>query len=166
MAALRAGGCTTRLREHFSLATDLDLCAAIYGDGHGERSDIASLSGLVAETAQAGDAQAQSLFARAVEELVRLVDAVHEQLAVPVGVRTQVSHSGGMFKLRELVLEPLRARLSSSPRGYDFMPARLAPAAGAALYAARLSGAPLTAAAVARLESQQHRLPGWTQPPG
>ena len=46
---------------------------------------------------------------------MRLVDAVHAQLQVPAGVRVKVSHSGGMFRLRELVLEPLRARLKGSP---------------------------------------------------
>ena len=151
-----------RLRAHFRLASDLDLCAAIYGGGRGERSDVALLSGLIAETAQAGDAQARSLFARAVDELEQLVDAVRERLQVSAGVRVKVSHSGGMFRLRELVLEPLRARLNSSSHGYDFVAARLAPAAGAALHAARLSGEPLGAHAVATLESQQLRLPGWT----
>jgi N-acetylglucosamine kinase-like BadF-type ATPase len=151
-----------RFREHFRLAADLDLCAAVYGAGRGERSDVASLSGLIAASARAGDSQAQSLFSRAVDELVQLVDAVHAQLQVPAGVRVQVSHSGGMFRQRELVLEPLCARLNGSARGYDFVAARLVPAAGAALYAARISGAPLTAPALARLQAQQHRLPGWT----
>ncbi len=154
-----------RLREHFGLAADLDLCAAIYGGGRGERSDVAALSALIAESAQAGDAQAQSLFARAVAELVELVDAVHGQLAIPAGTGVVVSHSGGMFRLRDLVLEPLRRALNASQRGYAFVPARLAPAAGAALYAARISGAPLDAQAIALLESQQHQLPGWTGPP-
>jgi N-acetylglucosamine kinase-like BadF-type ATPase len=152
-------------RTHFRLAVDLDLCAAIYGAGRGERSDVAALSGLIAETAQAGDHQARALFARAVDELVHMVDAVHEQLKVPGGVLVNVSHSGGMFKLRDLVLEPLRARLDASRRGYRFVDARLAPAAGAALYAARISGAPLTAPAVARLELQQRDLPGWNPAP-
>jgi N-acetylglucosamine kinase-like BadF-type ATPase len=154
-----------RLREHFRLGADLDLCAAIYGGGRGERTDVASLSGLIAATAQDGDAQALSLFTRAVAELIQLVDAVHDQLQVPAGIRVKVSHSGGMFRLRELVLEPLRARLEGSGRAYDFVPARLAPAAGAALYAARISAAPLSAPAVARLEAQQHQMPGWTGAP-
>ena len=153
-----------KLGRHFRLAADLDLCAAIYGAGRGERSDVASLSGTIAETARSGDAQARALFARAVEELLQMVDAVHGQLQVPGGVRLHVSHSGGMFKLGDLVLEPLRVRLDASPRGYRFVDARLAPAAGAALYAARVSGAPLTAQAVARLELQQRELPGWNPP--
>jgi hypothetical protein len=82
---------------------------------------------------------------------------------IPSGVRLDVSHSGGMFKLGELVLEPLRAKLGASARGYRFVAARLTPAAGAALYAARVSGAPLTARAVATLASQQDKLPGWSQ---
>jgi len=152
-------------RKHFRLVSDLDLCAAVYGTGRGERTDVASLSGLVAEAARAGDTQARSLFTRAVEELTCMVDAVPEQLQVPPGVRLNVSHSGGMFKLRDLVFEPLRARLEGSPRGYRFAAARLTPAAGAALYAARVSGVPLTAQAVATLESQQHGLPGWDPAP-
>ncbi|HEY2809503.1 MAG TPA: BadF/BadG/BcrA/BcrD ATPase family protein [Steroidobacteraceae bacterium] len=151
-----------RLRQHFRLAADLDLCAAIYGSGRGERSDVAGLSAPIAEAARAGDAQAQALFGRAVGELVQLVDAVHDRLAVPAGRGLTVSHSGGMFRLRDLVLEPLRGALQGSGRGYEFAAARLAPAAGAALYAARTSGAPLDEQAVALLESQQHKVPGWT----
>ncbi len=150
-----------RLREHFRLTADLDLCAAIYGGGRGERTDVASLSRLVAESALAGDLQARGLFTRGVDELVAMVDAVHAQLQVPPGVTTQVSYSGGMFRLRELVLEPLRARMDSNARRYRFVSARLAPAAGAALYAARLSGSPLSPQAVAILESRQAELPGW-----
>ena len=76
------GALHARLREHFGLTADLDLCAAIYGSGRGERSDVAALAGLIAQAAQAGDAQARALFARAVDELVLMVDAVHAQLQI------------------------------------------------------------------------------------
>jgi hypothetical protein len=70
-----------------------------------------------------------------------------------VGARVNVSHSGGMFSERELLLEPFLANLSKDTRRYRVVPPRLPPVAGAALYAAKLGGAPLGAAAIGRLES-------------
>jgi hypothetical protein len=58
-----------------------------------------------------------------------------------------------MFSERELLLEPFLANLSKDPRRYRVVPPRLPPVAGAALYAAKLSGAPLNAPAVGRLEA-------------
>ncbi len=142
------------VRRHFALQGDLDLCAAIYGTDVAQRSQFARLSQLVAQAATAGDAQARSLFARAARELAELIDAVHARLEVPAGTALPVSYSGGMFTLHELLLAPLRAVLAASERGYRLVRPRLPPDAGAALYAARLGGAPLDAAAITRLEQQ------------
>jgi hypothetical protein len=53
-----------------------------------------------------------------------------------------------MFQFGEVLLEPLRSALRGRAQRYEFTAPRLNPAAGAALYAARLAGAALTAAAV------------------
>jgi hypothetical protein len=58
-----------------------------------------------------------------------------------------------MFHERELLLEPFVANLSKDPRRYRVTPPRLPPVAGAALYAAKLGGAPLGARAIQRLEA-------------
>ena len=117
------------------------------------RSQIATLAPLVSRAAHAGDVQIMTLFFRAADELAKIVHAVYDRLDIPVGARVNVSHSGGMFSERELLLEPFLANLSRDTRRYRVVSPRLPPVAGAALYAAKLSGAPLGAAAIGRLES-------------
>jgi N-acetylglucosamine kinase-like BadF-type ATPase len=149
------------VRRHFGLQSDLDVCAAIYGDGQTGRSHIATLAPLVARAATSGDAQAVALFARAAGELTRIVDAVYEQLDIPAHACVTVSYSGGIFNERELLLGPFLANLSNSARTYRVAPPRLPPVAGAAVYAAKLSGTPLGAQAIRQLELNfPHTRPG------
>lgn len=140
------------LRSHFRLQLDLDLCGAIYDQNQIQRSQLAALAPLVAEAAAGGDAQASALFARAADELVMLVDAVRGQLGIPPQATVSVSHSGGVLQQPEPLLSLVRTRLESEGRRYRVLAPRLPPAAGAALYAARLSGAPLSAQALRALE--------------
>jgi N-acetylglucosamine kinase-like BadF-type ATPase len=141
-----------QVRRHFGLRDDLELCGALYGKSAAQRSQFAQLSKLVAEAASAGDERAAALFRTAARELAEIVDAVRAQLRVPPALELAVSYSGGLFQLRDLLLTPLQAALAGHERRYRFVGARLAPEAGAALQAARLSGTPLTAASIAMLE--------------
>lgn len=140
------------LRQHFGLQSDLDLCAAIYGPHQIQRSSLAALSTLIAQAAAEGDAQASMLFDRAADELVQLVDAVHRKLEIPAHAMVSVSYSGGMFQRRELLPARLQVRLERGNKRHRLVAPRLPPVAGAALYAAKLSGAPLSAGAVSALE--------------
>jgi N-acetylglucosamine kinase-like BadF-type ATPase len=142
------------IRDHFQLRGDLDLCAAVYGPPALTRSGIAGLAPIVAEAARAGDAQSRRLFDSAARELAALVDLVRDKLNVPHQQSLPVSYSGGMFQFGDLVLDPLRAALAGSDRAYEFIAPRLSPGGGAALYAAKLSGVPLTSSAVAELTRQ------------
>jgi len=155
-ARLPPGPLQDIVRRHFSLQSDLDLCAAIYGQKPSERSQLAALAPLIAAAARAGDLEALRLFDRAAEELVAFVDAVHRQLRVPDGRTVAVSYSGGMFQLSELLLQPLRTKLAARGAWYRLQAPRLSPVAGAALYAAKLCGAPLGAAAIAALSASGH----------
>jgi N-acetylglucosamine kinase-like BadF-type ATPase len=141
-------------RDHFRLQSDLDLCAAVYGKSRLERSHFAALAPLVAQAAAAGDALAADLFGQAADELVQIVRAIRRQLVAPANVTVPVSYSGGMFELRDLLLNPLQAKLASSGEEYRLMPPRFSPAAGAALYAAQLSGASLDTRSLDVLHSQ------------
>ena len=140
------------LRQHFGLQWDLDLCAAIYDRNQIQRSQLAALSPLIAAAADAGDTLAAALFARAADELVAIVDAVHRQLDIPAQATVTVSYSGGLFRQRELLLTRVQARLESEERRYRVVPPRLPPVAGAALYAARLRGTALSSWAISALE--------------
>jgi hypothetical protein len=57
-----------------------------------------------------------------------------------------------MFRLTDLVLEPFEFALRNSDSIYDCVAPKLPPAAGAALYAAKCNGTPLTEPAIAALE--------------
>ena len=142
------------VRQHFALQADLDLCAAVYSESAAQRSSLAALSMLIAEAALAGDGQAAALFDQAADELAQMVHAVHAQLQVPEDTTVMVSYSGGLFQQRELLLMPLQSKLAQAPGRYCVVAPRLSPVAGAALYAAKLSGAPLGEAAVDELERQ------------
>ena len=56
--------------------------------------------------------------------------------------------------MRELLLAPFEAALAGRERRYRVSAARLPPDAGAAVYAAKLAGAPLAASSLAALETQ------------
>jgi len=140
------------LRAHFNLANDLDICAAIYGSK--SRSTVAQLASVIAAAARNGDAQARALFTSGAKELVAIVDATRAQLRAPADLRLPVSYSGGMFKLTDLVLEPFLSALYSSVHSYNCLSPRLPPAAGAALYAAKTFGSPLTESAIAAIKQQ------------
>ncbi|MBV8497119.1 MAG: N-acetylglucosamine kinase [Gammaproteobacteria bacterium] len=142
------------VRRHFVLQQDLDLCAAIYGKRLAQRSQFAQLSRLVIEAATAGDTAARALFMQAAGELSDIIDAVRNRLQVPPDVRLTVSYSGGMFESNDLLLAPLKEALAAPARNYSCLAARLPSDAGAAVHAARLSGAPLDNASIAALETQ------------
>jgi len=141
------------LRAHFKLQSDLDLCAAIYDQAQVQRSHLAALAPLMAQAARAGDASASALFVDATDELVRMVDAVRSQLEVASQTTLTVSYSGGLFQQRDLLLPQLQAQLATGNRRYRLAAPRLSPVAGAALYAAQQSGAPLPAAAIDSLQA-------------
>ena len=69
---------------------------------------------------------------------------------------------GGMFKLPDLIQTPVETALNAGERRYEFLAPRLPPVAGAALYAARISGHPLSAGVVAALESTSVEDPAWS----
>jgi N-acetylglucosamine kinase-like BadF-type ATPase len=142
------------IRQRFGLHADLDLCAAIYGPPALARSELAGLAPLAARAAAAGDVGARRVFEAAADALAALVHAVREALQPPPQAMLPVSYSGGMFQFGETLLNPLRVALRAGARQYEFAAPKLTPAAGAALYAARLGGAPLSSTAVAELARQ------------
>ncbi len=139
------------ISERFQLRADLDLCAAVYGPPSLSRSELAALAPVAARAAREGDAAACQLFERAARELASIVDAVRDQLDVPQDFRLPVSYSGGMFRLEYLLKPMLEAALAAGDRSYEFVAPRLAPAAGAVLYAAKLGGVALTAESISEL---------------
>ena len=137
------------VREHFELKHDLDLCAEI--NGTAARSELAQVARLATAAAHAGDVQARQLLVRAGDELAALAAGIARHLALPAAHPVPVSYSGGVFAAGELVLGPLQAALARRLPGAVLTTPRFGPELGAALYAARLAGQPLSAPALARL---------------
>ncbi|MFT7771612.1 N-acetylglucosamine kinase [Roseateles sp.] len=138
------------VREHFRLAHDLDLCGAI--NGGAARSQLAQVARLATAAAQAGDAQARELLVRAGDELAALAAGVARSLGLEGIQAVPISYTGGVFAAGELVLGPLKASLALRLPGAVLTTPLHGPELGAALYAARLAGRPLSPAALARLK--------------
>ena len=142
------------IRQHFGLRWDLDLGARVYGPPAMTRSELAGLAPLVAQAAVAGDRGACRVFESAARELTALIHAVRDALAPPAQIPVPVSYSGGMFQFGETLLGPLREALDAGTRPYAFLAPKLTPVAGAALYASRLGGTPLSPRATEELTRQ------------
>jgi N-acetylglucosamine kinase-like BadF-type ATPase len=142
------------VRERLGLDTDLDLCARIYGGDAKGRGEFAQFARLVHEAADRGDAGARAIFIRAAEELVTAVRAVRRELEVPAAAVLPVSYSGGAFAGSAWLIDAFKLALAGESDAYECRTPLFPPVVGAALYAARLAGTPLEAAALARLREQ------------
>ncbi|HWN06563.1 MAG TPA: BadF/BadG/BcrA/BcrD ATPase family protein [Steroidobacteraceae bacterium] len=150
------------VREHFGLENDLYLCSRIYGARADRRDAFAQFARLVHEAAQAGDAEAAAIFARGARELIDCVVATHHALGASKDQAVPVSHSGGVFDNAPAMVNEFRAGLAAAPVRLEYRAPQFPPAAGAALYAARLAGTPLSDAALGKLQ-QQLQMPGVTR---
>jgi N-acetylglucosamine kinase-like BadF-type ATPase len=130
------------LLERVGIERDLDLVGVVVDRWGGRRAEIAALSKLVVEAADAGDAAAAGIVRQAGLELVALVEACRVGLGFPAGEQVEVSYSGGMFSA-----PGFRAAFSGALRaagpGYRLRPPAFGPGVGSALYAMKLHGAAL-----------------------
>lgn len=142
------------VRSRLALESDLDLCARIYGESANTRSALAGFAKLIDEAAAAGDALARALFERAADELTACVLAVRRSLEVPNDVALPVSYSGGAFAGSSMLVAGFVATLRAARPPFECREPLFPPVIGAALYAARVAGKPLTDAALTNLRSQ------------
>ena len=140
-------------RTEFELRDDLDLCGKVL-NAH-TRGSIAALSQVVAGAAQASDASALRIFDEAARELAAIIEAVRQALGYEPGESVPLSYAGGVFNAGALILAPLQRHLAKLSGGYRLQPPILTPSAGAAIYAAKLAGQPLSPAAIERLATDQ-----------
>jgi N-acetylglucosamine kinase-like BadF-type ATPase len=145
----------------FDLGADLDLCAKVM-NAH-TRGSIAAMSRLVARAAQDGDASAIRIFDEAARELAAIVEAVRQALEFGPGEIVPVSYSGGVFNAKALILDAFRRHLEARSGTYRLKAPIVAPSGGAAIYAAKLAGQPLSVPAMQRLAAllrKDHRSVG------
>jgi N-acetylglucosamine kinase-like BadF-type ATPase len=147
-----AGPLLDVLRDHLELAADLDLIDIVLNRWHGDRGKIAALSPLVTRAADQGDEAAGAILAEAGRELAHLVETTRARLGYPVDEQVLVSYSGGTFHARQ-VREAFRQHLHTLHDGYDLRHPLYPPVVGAALYAAKQAGSPLSADALEHLRT-------------
>jgi N-acetylglucosamine kinase-like BadF-type ATPase len=148
---LRKGPLHSLVTARLALEADLELCGRVYVTLAGDRSRIAQLCPLVFEAAAAGDLSADAVITQAADELTALVTTVRDRLGFATHEPVDVSCSGGVFNSTQV---NLRARLQTSlgrHGAFHWCEPAFNPAIGAALYAARRRGAPLTTTALDRL---------------
>jgi N-acetylglucosamine kinase-like BadF-type ATPase len=142
------------VRERLGLDVDLDLCARVYGPEVQGRGAFAQFARLVHEAAESSDNGARAIFLRAAAELASAVRAVRRALEVPAAVTLPVSYSGGAFAGSPWLVDAFKLALAAESEPYECRTPLFPPVVGAALYAARIAGTPLDAAALARLSEQ------------
>ena len=144
------------MRERLPLSDDLDLCGHVYVTLGADRARVAQLCPLVFEAAAGGDREAEAILQRAADELASLVDTTRIRLGFAPGETIDVSYSGGVFEGADAgVLAPFAAALSARA-AYRLREPAFPPVIGAALYAAKRCGQPLSEPALERLRASRH----------
>lgn len=85
------------LRRRLGLTSDLEVIDVVLNRWQGHRSEIASLTPLVAEAAGSGDTAAAAILTEAGRELALLVDVARHRLGFSPDETVLVSYSGGVF---------------------------------------------------------------------
>lgn len=148
----------TLMRERLRLTDDLDVCAHVYVRLAGDRAQIAQLCPLVFDAAAGGDVGAKAILDQAANELALMVDSTRTRLGFIPDETVDVSYSGGVFRGGGAhVLKYFTSALAA--RGdYRLCEPLLPPVIGAALYAAKKYGQPLSDAALARLRDDRKQM--------
>lgn len=139
------------IRSRMDISNDLDLVGVVLNEWHGRRTAIADLSKTVVEAAELGDPVAGGILLDACTELTRIIDATASKLGFTAEEMVPVSYSGGMFTAPN-VLETFGATLAARPLHYELRAPLLGPGLGAALYAAKVAGDPLSTEALKSLQ--------------
>lgn len=122
---------TEKVCRFFKVNTPPELPAVIYNPDHNVMPQIAQLSRIVVETAQAGDATAIDILKDSAHELARAIKAVITQLDLQ-DEAFRIGYVGGVFGAGELILQPLREEIIAVAPQANLAPPLYKPAMGAA----------------------------------
>jgi N-acetylglucosamine kinase-like BadF-type ATPase len=142
---LPKGPLHARMAKHLRLQADLDLVDVVLNRWQGDRARIAALAPVVTAAATAGDTVAEAILHEAGKALADLVKATIAQLGYGPDDVVPVSWSGGVFDSAQ-VRDSFRTHMADAR--VSLREPLLPPVVGAALYAARLAGKPLSPDAV------------------
>jgi N-acetylglucosamine kinase-like BadF-type ATPase len=141
------------VRARVGITSDLDVIDVVMNRWKGQRGRIADLAKTVVAAAEQGDEVAAGILADASEELAEIVEATREELGFGEDEVVPVSYSGGVFSA-EPVRSGFERAVAALPARYDLRHPLFGPAVGAALYAAKRAGAPLSPAALEALRAR------------
>lgn len=146
------------MRQRLNIGADLEMCGHVYVTLGGDRARIAQICPLVVEAAASGDHRAVAILEQAAHELALLVDTTRWRLGFGADDAVDVSYSGGVFDSAS-VLKQFTAALVS--RGeYRLCEPAFPPVVGAAIYAAKRCGHPLSEVALDRLRASREATQG------
>ena len=141
------------IKSRVGVHSDLDLIHVVVDRWQGHRSAIADLSKTVAEVASQGDAVAAGILTDACVELATIVETTRVELGFDMDDLVPVSYSGGMFNA-EFIRQGFERTLVTLNPNFDLRSPLFSPVVGAALYAAKRAGSPLSETALALLRSE------------
>ncbi|HJQ36348.1 MAG TPA: BadF/BadG/BcrA/BcrD ATPase family protein [Thermoanaerobaculia bacterium] len=131
---------TALLCADYEMCSPDDLPRFVYATTT-NTDDIARYGKLVIEAAQSGDQVASDILSHAGSELAECVIAVARKLHM-IDTEFDVAYVGGAFHAGDLLLNPMRMRLSRDAPGATLTPPREEPVAGAARMAMEAARAP------------------------
>jgi N-acetylglucosamine kinase-like BadF-type ATPase len=138
------------MKDRLQIAGDLDAVSVVIDTWKGNRSSIAALATTVCDAARGGDDMSAHILSTGAAELVTLIETTRTLVGFTDGETVPVSYSGGMFS-DDGFLNQFVAAVEKQPATYDLRRPLLDPAVGAALYAAKHSGHPLSPDALNQL---------------
>jgi N-acetylglucosamine kinase-like BadF-type ATPase len=138
------------MRARLEITSDLDAVSLVIEKWGGNRTSIAALSTTVCEAARQNDETCGRILALGADELATIIETTRVLVGFGDDEPVPVSYSGGMFS-DEGFLGLFRAALQRLPAKFDLHTPLLDPAVGAAIYAAKHSGHPLSSAALQQL---------------
>lgn len=144
------------MRNRLQITSDLDTVSLVIEKWGGNRTSIAALSTTVCEAARENDETCARILALGADELATIIETTRVLVGFGDDEIVPVSYSGGMFS-DEGYLGLFRAALQRLPAKFDLHTPLLDPAVGAAIYAAKHSGQPLTSVALHELATQDPR---------
>jgi N-acetylglucosamine kinase-like BadF-type ATPase len=140
------------MKQRLQISSDLDVVSLVIEKWGGNRTSIAALATTVCEAARQDDETSAGILAAAANELATLIETTRVLVGFGDDEPVPVSYSGGMFS-DEGFLALFRAALQRLPAKFDLHTPLLDPAVGAAIYAAKHSGHPLSGTALHQLST-------------
>lgn len=148
-----------RMRQHFNLSNDLDLSGIILSGPDATRDRIASLCGLVVETASVGDMVAEQILITAGNELGAHITSIAKQLSFAPNETVPVSYSGGVITKVAIIQDRLRTYLAERPEQYELRKPLFSPTTGAVILAANALGIQLQPAILQNIDTATQMAP-------